>query len=126
MLLVHDGVFVTSRPGNVSLFWSYLMGIFPVSDVVKVVPVSSAQHFLVICQDTSVTLVEHFCVSCRRFMLNSGCVRCLGSPSRGEMFPVTCARPVLIRLTATVRSCEGHSDQGHGSPLKLFVKILLI
>lgn len=45
VLLVHDGVFVASRPGNVSLFWSYLMGIFPVSDVVKVVPVSSGTAF---------------------------------------------------------------------------------
>lgn len=37
VLLVHFGVFVASRPENVSLFWNYLMGIFPVSDVVKFV-----------------------------------------------------------------------------------------
>lgn len=42
------------------------------------------------------------------------------------MFPVTRARPVPITLTATVRSSEGHSDRGRGSPLKLFVKILLL
>lgn len=29
-LLVHDGVFGVSRPGNTSLFWSYLMDIFRV------------------------------------------------------------------------------------------------
>lgn len=45
VLLVHYGVFVVSRPENVSLFWNYLMGIFPVSDVVKVVLVFFSTAF---------------------------------------------------------------------------------
>ena len=45
VLRARDGVFVAPGHGNVSLFWSYLMGIFPVSDIVKVVPVSSGPAF---------------------------------------------------------------------------------
>lgn len=124
MLLVHYGVLVAFRPENVSLFWSYLMDIFPVLDVVKVVLLFFGTPF-------PRYLSEYFCDTCGVFLCLV--LRVYSEHSlyvlpwlslRGEVFPVTCAGPDHTDSNACL--CEGHSDWGHGLPLKLFVKTLMI
>lgn len=82
-------------------FWNYLMGTFPVSDIVKVVLLFFGTAFPCYCQNISVTPVLRVYSEYSLYVLPW---LSLG----GEIFPVTCARP--DHTDSDVCLCEGHSD----------------
>lgn len=108
VLLVHYGVFVASRPGNVSLFWNYLMGIFPVSDVVKVVLVFFGTAFPCYLSGYFCdTRGAFLCLVLRVYTEHSLCVLPQLPLRRRDFLSHVQG---LITLTAIVLFCEGHSD----------------
>lgn len=87
---------MASGPENVSLFGSYLMGTVLMSDVVKVVPVSSGRVF-------PCYLSGHFCDTCGAFL-------CLVPKVYAECWLCTFPRQPLGRRDVACHTCKASAD----------------